>query len=313
VSARLRLVLVVAAAGLLAGPWVRGAGAQGSGGTSALPFFLEPPDAARSALGGMQCARDGDVAALFSNPAGTTGLAAEGLLSHAELAQGLRLESAAVALPAGRSGGTVSLGMSFAHLASMEGRDENGDPTGTSVGYGASLVRLGYARRLAAAVSAGLALEYLYQGIDGVGGSTFAVGLGVLVHTPAADFSAAADHLGPDLKADGSSAPAPRTVRLGVRARARPGLDLLAEVSRTGTYQPLGAAGLECRPTPALALRAGYRRELGGDTPLAGFSAGLGVGAGRWNADYALSQDQGQGVVHRFSLRIGLGLPRPAP
>ncbi|MBI5836650.1 MAG: hypothetical protein HZB25_05340 [Candidatus Eisenbacteria bacterium] len=287
------------------------AGAQPAGGTSALPFFLEPPDAARASLGGPQSARGGDVAALFVNPAGACGLALEGFVTHAELGQGLRLESAALAMPVGRAGGTLSVGFAYAHVA-LEGRDENGDPSG-SAGYSAGMLRAGYARNFGPVISAGLALEYLYQGIAGETGSGWAMAVGALARTKTADFSLVADHVGPDLSSSAGTAPAPRTLRAGVRLHPAGAFDLLAELSRTGEARPFGAAGVEYRPAPAVALRLGYRRDLSGTDPLSGFSAGVGFGTGRWIADYGLVQDGGQSPVHRLSLRIGLGLPRLAP
>jgi hypothetical protein len=281
------------------------AAAQGSGGTSALPFFLEPADPVRAALGGAYSAKSGDATALFANPAALRGSGLEAFATHTELEQGFRLETVGLAVP--MPGGALSIGASFAHVSGLEGRDEQGNSTGASVAYGATMLRAAYERVLGGVLSAGAGIEVLSQSIDGTTGSSVAATAGILARTPAADLSLVADHVGSGFQAGGAEEALPRTVRAGGRLHAVPGLDVLAEWSTSAGGLATGSGGLEYRFAGLLSLRAGYHRDLTGDSPLSGVSGGLGVSLGGWEADYGISGDSGQSPVHRFGLRVGLG------
>ena len=286
--------------------------AQGGGGVSSLPFFLQPMDPGRAALGGAYSARSGDAASIFVNPASGWNARSEMFLAHTEFEAGLRVEAVALSVPAD-FGGSFSFGAGYAHLGTLQGLDESGNASGADVAFGATVVKVGYGRPAGERCAWGVGAEYLNQAIAGVSASAFAASLGALYRGEKLDISAAADHLGSRFHAGGASQELPASTRAGLRLHAIMNLEVLGELSRSGSDPSVAAGGLEWRPAPLLALRAGYHREISGADPRSGISAGLGVGVGAWTADYGLSQEPGLRPVHRFGLRLALDHLRETP
>lgn len=289
-----------------AGAFAPLAHAQGGGGVTALPFFLEPMDPARAALGGSYSTRSGDAASAFVNPAGAWNAASEAYLGHTEFEQGLRLECVALAIPAD-FGGAFTLGAGFAHLGTLQNLDENGNAAGADVSYGATIVRLGYGRPAGPRVSWGVGVEFLNQGIAGVSSSAFGLSLGAIVRGDVVDVSGAVDHVGTSFHAEGGTVELPRSLHAGLRLHSIRNLEVLGELSHSGSDPAALSGGLEWKAGPVLAVRAGYHRELSGMDPVSGLSGGVGLGLGTWSAEYGLTQGANSRPVHRFGLKLALG------
>lgn len=295
----------IAAAAAVLGLWAATAAAQGGGGVNALPFFLQPMDPGRAALGGSYSARSGDAAGIFVSPATGWNARSEMFVAHTEFEAGLRLEALALSVPMD-FGGSFIFGAGYAHLGTLQNLDEVGSPVGADLAFGATVVKVGYGRAAGGRLAWGVGVEYLNQAIAGVSASAFAASVGALFRGEKLDISAAADHLGSRFHADGASLELPASLRGGLRLHPGRNLEILGELSRSGSDPAMAAGGLEWRPAEVVAVRAGYHREVSGLEPQSGISAGVGVGLGAWTADYGLAQEPGLRPVHRFGLRLAL-------
>lgn len=285
-------------------------------GTTTGFAFLELPAGARvAALGGAGATLAGGPSALFWNPAGIAPAEAwtdrsHGLASfdHHESIQSFRQEIVGGVLQKGGDG--LGLALNAHYTDAIDQRDELGNLTGT---FGASdfAVAFGLAKTAAPGLRLGGALQWTHEDLGGNGASAFALSAGGLYALPSVaglTLGASLRNLGgsPSFKAvdgsDGASVSQPATFQLGAsygKATWRAAADLV-KLKGDSMEERLG---LEFRPMPVLALRAGYM--IGLDA--ADLTAGAGIAVGRFDIDYAfVPYHDDLGSSHRFGLEAHL-------
>jgi hypothetical protein len=235
--------------------------------------------------------------------------------SHAELPDASRQEWASL-------GGTIqgrswhwALGGTFVNQGTFEGRDAFNNSTGS---FSAS----------SAAISGSLAKSFGKQG-SGLGvttrwvtdklgdatGSGLGFDAGLLLRSGIFAIGGGAQNLGGQMRYGGASYPMPSNYGGGVSIQHPMGLSLAVDWNFPTAYYNDVRGGVEYRWHETVALRAGYRRELGTDPktePLTGPSFGLGAGSrGLW-FDYAYLPSNLGATEHRIAVtftpsKAGLG------
>lgn len=241
-------------------------------GTAAGSFLKLGVGARATAMGGACSAVCDDAYSLYWNPAGLSRVGAAqaafqhsapyGLLTHDFAAVAWRVEE----LDGAAAAGVTRLG------ARQSGYDASDRPTG-SFSTEDLAVSLAAARRLELrpealyedmrVLRAGAAVKLLYQGAPGRRSAGLAADLG-LQTSPYSDPRDAVGlglsllNLGPGLGPAGAASPLPSAAVLGVSYERRPaGLLLTAELVRALDARFDMRFGLEWRPLPVAALRAG--------------------------------------------------------
>lgn len=222
--------------------------ARGQGGRHAA-LVLELPASSRAlALGGAAGALAQDDASIFSNPAQlASSLGASGGLSLQQYLQSSTLAALSIAVPAGR--GTAGFGVQLLDYGSeaefipdpafggerglATGGQVSASDLAVSAGYGASLGR----------VRLGASAKLVQQRIAGFTGSAGAVDIGAVADaTFGITFAASIQNIGRQLALAGSSAPLPRTIRVG-GAFALPRTGPLALLA-TGEFRQVPGSGV---------------------------------------------------------------------
>ena len=203
---------------------------------------------------------------------------------------------------------------------SIDGRDATGAPTESfsvsSMAFGATL-----AQQVGGRATLGLGAKGVRENIATASGSGITFDTGVMVRAGMFGFGAAAQNLGGRLSYGTSSYPFPTSYGVGLGfAHPSTGVRVALDANFPKAYHPDLRAGAEWVYRGVLALRAGYRKELGSAAdPLDGPSFGVGAShRGMW-LDYGyLLSSIGSGQ-HRMGLRFRLGSseaaaasPRPA-
>lgn len=260
-----------------------------------------------------------DAAALHYNPAGLApGAGPEqksAVFSHAWHIQDMGVSQAALLLR------PWAFGLTYFSAGTLEGRDDSGAATGDftardlalSAGRGVNLGEF----------SAGAAVKYVGQEIDGVSAHAAAVDLGALYRPEGsrARFGAALTNFGTKIKFRDDAFPLPLTFRAGASVELQDAPVLLA--AQADFPNDAGASlrlGAEYRAAENFRLRAGYKtsssedrdailgKELGGDSSgvssLFGFFAGIGLYLGDFTMDYALAPYGELGSAHRVTLAM---------
>ena len=322
-TASLTLLLALFAAAPAAG--------QRGGALSSFPLLQLEASARGAAMSGaFSAVYDGDAGALFYHPAlpheATHNAVSASYLNHlADLNAGFLAYSRQY-----EGLGTASAGLRFMSYGAFDGRDEQGNETGS---FGASDVALtlGLARALSKRVRYGASLHLIHGVLEEARATALAADLGVLYHLPASQLtvSASVHHLGTTLDGyyqEGTKLPV--DLRLGV-SKQLAHLPLRIAASGFNLHDPGQgpgggssfeqvmrhlAVGAELEPVEALALRLGYshrrHQELQGDgsgrVDPAGLSAGFGLTVHGLSVDYAFSSWSTLGGLHQFGLRAQL-------
>lgn len=281
-------------------------------------FLKITPDARPMAMGEAFTAVADDLSALHSNPAGLARLTAQqAAFSHAELFAGTRYDYASYARPLSPDGASLlaggTLGFGVAHLSqpALEGRDANGNPTG-SFGAGDTAITLGYSRRLAAypAVVGG-SVKYIRSTLANASAQSYAVDLGVQRPFYALDhvarLGAAVQNLGPGLKFGSETDPLPLQVSVGGAVSVVGALTLALDVHhQPHERQTAVSVGTEYAILPAFALRTGYASASANGAAGAGALGGLGMGFGlkvyKASLDYSFSPYGELGSAQRLTV-----------
>lgn len=288
---------------------VRPAGAQVEVGTSAGGFLGFEVGAGSAGLAGANTSVASGASSQFWNPSLlATMTKPQASMMHATWLENLQYEWIGYARPLGPRKGVGSLSVAYFHMPSISGTDEFDNPTGDFRVYDMA-VTLGYARPVVKGIMLGANGKLIRETLATVTGTGGAVDLGASATFAGATLGAMMQNLGPELSLGGAAYPLPQLTRFGL---SRPFLAdrLLLAVDYTfpKTYFNDVRFGAEVRPSPFLAVRAGYRR-VGGtkDDPSTGFSFGLGAHYGPVNLDYALTPDNGFSDVHRLSFGYTFG------
>lgn len=299
---------VAALAMTLAGNDVARAGFERAGTTAA--NFLSLGSGARTlGMGGATLGLGDDVGGAAWNPAALGWVnGTEGALSHAGLPNGSLQEWGAVG---GRIGGSPTrwavTGL-YQGEGGFDGRDATGVSTGafsvSSMAFGATLAH-GLGRR----ATLGLGARAVRENIATASGSGFSFDAGLMVRAGQFGVGFAAQNLGGRMSYGASSYPFPTSYGVGLGfTHPASGVRLAVDANFPRAYHGDVRAGAEWLHRGMVALRAGYRKEIGsaGD-PLDGPSFGLGAShRGMW-LDYGyLLSGQGSGQ-HRMGLRFRFG------
>ncbi len=288
--------LACAAALALTAPGAQAAGA--GAGTAAGSFLSVGAGASVLSMSGATLATGRDLAASSWNVASLARVdALEFALSHAPLPGGATQDWLAAGGRLG--GGATRWGLSalFHQEGALDGRDASNQPTGalsvSDVAFGARV-----ARPLAEHLSAGIGAEWVHESLAGANGSGVAFDAGVRAHSGAFGFALAARHLGGQMDYSGARYDLPGVIAAGVSwADEVSGLRFAADYESPAHYYPGVRLGGEWRMREWMALRAGYRRQLGepATESLSGASFGLGTGVGNLWMDYSYAPEGGAG------------------
>jgi len=285
------------------------AGGEASG-TAAASFLSVGSGASVQSMAGATLASGEDLAAAAWNPASLARVdALEFSLTHAPLPGGASQDWLA---GGGRMLGTWRWGLQalFHRETGIEGRDAANNPTGTLSASDLAL-GAGLARRVAGRFDIGLGAEWLHETLAGSPGSGLAFSGGVRGEVGPFGLALAARHLGGAMRYDGASYDLPAVVAAGASYEdPTRGLRLAADLEAPSHYYRALRVGGEWRWRGQVALRAGYRAELGGpaEDRLSGATFGLGTGvSGLW-MDYSFTPQGGEGAgEHRVGLTFHPG------
>lgn len=306
-----RLARVVPGVLLLASlyPFVRPAQAGVAVGASSAGFLNFEVGARPAGMAGAGIGTGSGVTSQLWNPAFLADLdRPEVGAMHASWLDGLSYEWLGYAKPLGPKWGIGSVSIAYFHMPSIAGYDAFDNPIGEYKAYDMA-VTVGLARPLTSAFSVGANARFIRQSLADVSGTGGAVDLGVKAQVAGTTVGASIQNLGPDLSLGGASNPLPRQVRFGM---SRPLYEnrvlLAADLNMPSDYYNDLRVGTEVRPHELVALRMGYRHELGssGD-PQNGLSFGVGL---RWKAltvDYAMTPDNAFDNVQRLSFGYSFG------
>ena len=291
---------------------VRPAAAAGeAAGTAAGSFLSIGNGASALSMAGATLASGNDLAAAAWNPASLARLSAlQFSLTHAPLPGGATQEWFAAG---GRMGGGETrwaLQTLFQRESGIEGRDASNNPTGSlsasDLAVGARL-----AHRLGNRVDVGVGGEWVHESLASSSGSGFAFDAGLRGEAGPFGIAVAARHLGGGMSYNGVRYDLPAVVAAGASwTDAAHGVRVNADFESPTHYFQTVRVGGEWMWKGQLALRAGYRSELGGTSTerLSGPTFGLGTGVGTMWLDYgfALNGADGSGQ-HRIGLTFSPG------
>jgi flagellar motor protein MotB len=270
-------------------------------GTTVMPFFKLGQGARAAALGESYIGIADDATALYWNPAGLGQLTDYRFaFSHQQWFSDTRDELAHVALPAGPG----ALGLSAAYTAEpgIESWDENNQPGDTFQTWGGAFA-LGYGATLIPNYRIGAALKFGLQNLltDWVVAGAADVGFQARP-VPGLGIGVTARNLGIGWSTELERLPADLALGAAYSWRSLTGT---ADISLPFDNQVSVRAGVEYQPVRQLAVRLGYRAGPADLSELGfwgGLTAGLGVNAGGFDLDYAISPYGRLGIAHRLTL-----------
>jgi LysM repeat protein len=275
-------------------------------GTTAGNFLSVGTGAGILSMGGATLGAGGDLNAAAWNPAVLGRLASsQYALSHASLALDVSQDWIAASGRVGRSETRWAASALYQNDGSFDGRDAFGAPTGS---FDVSNLALGLAlaRPFSPDVTAGARLNIVRESLGPASGSGLGFDLGVQARRGAFGFGAAARNLGGNMKYDSGRYDLPGVFGLGASwSDAAKGLRFALDANFPRAYYNDVRVGGEWNWQQRVALRAGYRLELGAEQgePLGGPSFGLGTGVNGLWFDYAFLAGDGQAQgAHRFGL-----------
>jgi hypothetical protein len=280
-----------------------------SAGTTAANFLSLGSGARTLAMGGATLGLDDEISGAAWNPA-ALGWAngTEAALSHAGLANRSLQEWGAVGGRIGRSETRWAVSGLYQDDGTFDGRDAAGASTGSfsvsSMAVGATL-----AQQVGRRASFGVGVKAVRENIADVTGSGLTFDAGAMVRAGLFGFGVAAQNLGGRMAYGASHYPFPTSFGVGLGfSHPTTGVRVALDANFPRAYHSDLRAGAEWLHRGVLALRAGYRKELGSlDDPLDGPSFGVGAShRGMW-LDYGYLLSNGGSGQHRMGLRFRLG------
>jgi hypothetical protein len=279
-------------------------------GTAGLAFLKIGVGARAVGMGEAFVANDGDVTALYWNPAGIAGLPGGHVtLMHNEWFQDIRFEYLGAVL--GQGSHAYGLSMSFNTVGDIERRIiASQQPLGTFSSHDLAFA-LSYAASMRSSWKLGLSLKALYEKIYLDDAWGWAVDLGFLHHPSVEGLTVGGSvlTLGPGMKLRNEKFDLPTIYKLGLNYSPalfhfeKGTLALALDLSQPSDNKLRVHWGAELLLWDRIALRSGY--QMGYDEK--DFSTGLGVRQQRFLIDYAfVPYSSDLGVTHRISLGIDL-------
>lgn len=302
-----RIVVATCALMLLAGT---AAAAIDNAGTTAGNFLSVGTGASVLSMGGATLGRTGDLHAAAWNPAALARIrGTEFALAHGGLADQQSQEWAAAA---GRLGASSRWAFTALYQgeSGFEGRDALGAATGS---FSVSNTALGvtFAHAFGDRLSVGVGSKYVSESLGSTSGSALAFDAGVQLSAGAFGVGLAARNMGGKMKYDTGTYDLPSTFGAGVAwQHATSGVRLALDANFPKAYYNDVRMGAEWLWQDRVALRAGYRMELGAAAAEATGGPAFGVGTGVngvW-VDYGFV---GAGEAAQSQHRLGLSF-RPA-
>lgn len=275
-------------------------------GTTAGNFLSVGTGAGVLSMGGATLGAGRDLNAAAWNPAALGFLSSsQYALQHAALAMDVSQDWIAASGRMGHGATHWSASALYQNDGSFDGRDALGVSTG-AFSVSNLAVGLALARPFTPDVTAGVRFNYLSESLGSASGSGYGMDLGLQARHGAFGFGAAARNIGGSMKYDSGSYDLPGVVGAGLSwTDERRGVRLAMDANFPSAYYNDVRMGGEWTWQQRVALRAGYRLELGGgaNEPLGGPSFGFGTGVNGFWFDYAFlaggSDAQG---AHRFGL-----------
>jgi hypothetical protein len=283
-------------------------------GTTAFDFLHISPTAREVALGSFNPAGSTGAFAFYYNPA-------QLLLSSFPEAQfsyinyPASINAGAVAysqLISERQG--LGAGLYYLNSGTMKKTNEQGEELGT-FGVSCADLNIAGAMRLSEQLMLGLGISGLYGNIDTFFSIGITTNVGAVYQIPAyhLQIGITANHLGFQIKPFGDYRdPLPAEFALGASYQPISQLNLGFSVGRPIADRFRFALGIEGGVSPYLVLRGGYNSagtdwgDDGGNSLLAGFTAGLGIHYDRYQIDYAFVPMGMLGFSHRLSFGFSL-------
>ena len=281
--------------------------AEESAGTRAAAFLSSGNGPAVLGMGGVAIGGGtGLQAASWNVAALASGRSLEGAFAHTALSSQGTQDWAAVT---GRLRGGATrwaVNAAFRDEGGIDGRDANNQPTG-EVSANSIVLGLQLARPLGQRLALGAGARVVSEGIGDSRGNGLAFDAGAQGRFGMLGVGVSGTGFGGGMRWQGQRWRMPATLGAGLAlAHERSGLTLAFDVVSPANYFHSVRAGAQWNWNDRLALRGGYRAELGADEgePLTGPSFGLGARAGLAWVDYALVV-AGDGVTsHRFALSL---------
>jgi len=305
-DARMRNIRgIVVAALVLTAPPTAWAGID-KAGTTAAGFLSVGAGADVLGMGGATLGFGGGLGASAWNVASLGSLrGTEYVFSHATLTGESPQDWVALGGRFGTSRTRWGLSGLYQGDGAFEGRDALNNPTGT---FNASSMALGFqvAQPLGPAATVGLGMKYATEKLGDVTGGGVTFDAGVRVQAGAIGFGAAAQNAFGKMSYGGATYDFPTSYGAGV-AYTMPltGLTLALDANFPNAYYSDVRGGVEWRYRDRVALRTGYRKELGAEAgePLGGPTFGMGAGVNGFWVDYGFLTGGASGSgQHRMGL-----------
>lgn len=275
-------------------------------GTTAANFLSVGTGPAVLAMGGTALGRWGSLDLTTWNP-GTLGWLESGsvVLSHANLDDQTAQEWVGLGGRLGTLPTRWALSGLYQGEGTIEGRDASNQPTGAITT--SSVAVTGYlAQPFGPHVAVGFGAKGVREDLGaGVHGTGVAFDAGLSARFGMLGLGAAAQNAFGHIRYSGIAYPFPASYGAGVSfAHAASGLTAACDVNVPDAYYTNVRGGIEWQWKQRVALRAGYRAELGAEAgePLAGPTFGMGAGAhGLW-LDYGYLLAGNQNGQHRIAI-----------
>ena len=299
----------------LAATRVSAAANEEGAGTRAASFLTAPVSPASFALGGSGLAFGRDVQGATLNPAALGWVGATQLsIAHADFGDQSAQEWAALGGRLGHGRTRFGLAAIVRDEGTIEGRDASGVPTGNVDARDLALT-LQLARPLGERITVGGAAHLVNQQVGDASGSGFAFDAGAQVRWGLLSFAVAGQDFGGTMRWAGTRWKMPANFATGAALEhAASGLRLALDWNAPADYYRNVRAGAEWCYRDRLALRGGWRTDLGapaGDRS-GGPSFGIGAGSGAWWLDYGFAMSEDGLATHRFGVSLH-GTPPFAP
>ncbi|HEY3216785.1 MAG TPA: PorV/PorQ family protein [Candidatus Eisenbacteria bacterium] len=277
-------------------------------GTNAANFLSVGTGARILGMGGATLGLGDDVGAVAWNPAalGWTG-STQVVLSHAGLTNESLQEWMAVGGRLGRTQTRASVSALYQGDGSIEGRDASNNPTAAITASSFAVAGL-LAQRIGHTITLGVTGKAVNEKLGDVSGTGYTWDAGMMVRVGMVGFGVAGQNLTGRMDYDGAQYPFARTVGAGIGVtHAASGLRFALDANFPDAYYDDVRTGVEWMWKDVLALRGGYRYELGDspeNDPLSGPSFGIGAGKNGFWLDYGYLISNDGGGQHRVGLKF---------
>lgn len=278
-------------------------------GTTAANFLALGSGARTLSMGGATLGFGSDVGATSWNAAALGWVGAPQLvLSHAGLTNTSLQEWVAYGTRAGHSQTHWSVAGLYQGDGTFQGRDATGAPTGTfslsSMAFGATV-----AQQFGENVTMGFGSKFVNENLGTTTGWGVTFDGGLMMRSGPFGLGVAAQNLGGQMHYGSLVYRFPGNIGAGIAYQhPNSGLRLAIDANFPTAYYSDVRAGVEWMWHDMLALRAGYRKEMGSnEDALTGPSFGVGGGHNGMWVDYGYLISSTGDSQHRLGLRLDLG------